>query len=63
MERKEFYKKSIIEMAEQLAEIIDNGEVAELSRSRSGVKLFRVKRRHEVIQKKAPGKWGGSCEL
>lgn len=63
MERKEFYRQSIIELAEQLAEIVDNGEVAEISKSRSGLKLFRVKRRHEIVRRKAPGKGGDSCEL
>ena len=51
MERKEFYRQSIIAMAEQLAEILDSGEAVEISRSRSGLKLIRAKRRHEVIRK------------
>ena len=51
MERKEFYEKSIIAMASQLAEILDSGEAVEISRSRSGLKLIRAKRRHEVIRK------------
>lgn len=51
MERKEFYEQSIIAMASQLAEILDNGETVEISRSRSGLKLIRAKRRHEVIRK------------
>lgn len=51
MERKEFYRQSIIAMAEQLAEILDGGEAVEISRSRSGLKLIRAKRRYEVIRK------------
>lgn len=49
--RKDFYKKTIIDMAEQLAGILDNGEAVEISRSRSGLKLIRARRRHEVIRK------------
>ena len=51
MERKEFYRQSIIAMTSQLAEILDNGEAVEISRSRSGLKLIRAQRRHEVIRK------------
>ena len=50
--RKEFYEAEIHSMAEQLAEILDNGETVEISKSRSGLKLFGVKRRHEVVRKR-----------
>lgn len=49
--RAEFYKGEIEKMADQLAGYIDEGLTVELSRSRSGIKLFVVKRRHEVVRK------------
>ncbi|MBD5521408.1 MAG: hypothetical protein HDR03_09350 [Lachnospiraceae bacterium] len=50
--RREFYEREIHNMAAQIAEIIDNGEMVEISKSRSGLKLFRIKRRHEVVRKR-----------
>lgn len=50
--RKEFYESEIHSMAAQIAEIIDSGEMVEISKSRSGLKLFRIKRRHEVVRKR-----------
>lgn len=50
--RKEFYESEVHDMAAQIAEIIDSGEMVEISKSRSGLKLFRIKRRHEVVRKR-----------
>lgn len=50
--RKELYQKEIEKMADQLASYIDEGLTVELSRSRSGIKLFVVKRRHEMVTRK-----------
>lgn len=50
--RKEFYESEVHNMAAQIAEIIDSGEMVEISKSRSGLKLFRIKRRHEVVRKR-----------
>jgi len=50
--RAEFYESEVHDMAAQIAEIIDSGEMVEISKSRSGLKLFRIKRRHEVVRKR-----------
>lgn len=53
--RKEFYESEIHRIAPQLAEMLDNGYTAEISKSRSGLKLFAVTRKHEVLKR------GGKC--
>lgn len=49
--RKEFYEKELHGMAEQMAEMLDNGFAVEVARSRSGLKLFAVTRRHAVVKR------------
>ena len=49
--RKEFYEKELHNMASQMAEMLDNGYAVEVSRSRSGLKLFAVSRKHAVVRK------------
>lgn len=49
--RREFYKKSIQSMSEQIADIISDGAVVQISRSRSGLKINKVIVVHEVVQK------------
>jgi hypothetical protein len=50
--RKEFYEREIHSMAEQMAELLDKGYSVEIGKSRSGLKLFAVSRRHEVVKRK-----------
>lgn len=50
--RKEFYETEIRNMAEQMAELLDKGYSVEIGRSRSGLKLFTVNRKHEVVKRK-----------
>lgn len=50
--RKEFYETEIRNMAEQMAELLDKGYSVEIGRSRSGLKLFTVSRKHEVVKRK-----------
>lgn len=49
--RKEFYKSEIHSMAEQIAQILDSGYSVEIGKSRSGLKLFTVSRKHEVVKR------------
>lgn len=50
--RKEFYEREIHNMAKQCAEILDSGYSVEVGKSRSGLKLFAVSRKHEVVRKR-----------
>lgn len=50
--RKEFYEREIHNMAAQMAEILDSGYSVEVGKSRSGLKLFSVSRKHEVVRKR-----------
>lgn len=50
--RKEFYETEIHNMAEHMAELLDRGYSVEIGRSRSGLKLFTVNRKHEVVKRK-----------
>lgn len=49
--RKEFYESEVHNMAEQIAEILDRGYSVEIGKSRSGLKLFTVSRKHEVVKR------------
>lgn len=51
MERKRFYESELHRMAEQVAEILDKGYTVEISQSRSGLKIFKVSRRYEVVKR------------
>lgn len=50
--RKEFYENEVHNMAVQIAEILDNRYSVEIGKSRSGLKLFAVSRKHEVVRKR-----------
>jgi hypothetical protein len=50
--RGEFYESEIHSMAEQIAQILDSGYSVEIGKSRSGLKLFAVSRKHEVVKRK-----------
>lgn len=49
--RKEFYESEVHNMAAQMAEILDKGYSVEIGKSRSGLKLFTVSRKHEVVKR------------
>lgn len=49
--RQEFYEDEIHKMAAQIAEILDSGYAVELAKSRSGIKLFSVSRKYQLVRK------------
>lgn len=49
--RKEFYESEVCKMASQIAEILDAGYAVELAKSRSGLKLFSVSKKHQVVRR------------
>ncbi len=61
-EKKNIYKQLLIDMADQMATLLSEGRAIEISKSRSGLKLYSFRKRHEVVQRKAPGEGGGSHE-
>lgn len=50
-EKKNFYKQLLIEMNDQMADLLANGKAIEIDRSRSGLKMYSFRRKHEVVQK------------
>lgn len=56
MMEKKNYAEMVKEAAEQIAEILEGGETVEISRSRSGIKLIKSRRRYEQIRKTPAGK-------
>lgn len=53
-----FYKEKdyalfLEEMQEQIAELLTNGFTVEIDRSRSGLKLYAFRRKHQQIRKKS----------
>lgn len=49
--RREFYEEELYSMVPQLAELLDKGFSLEVAKSRSGLKIFAVTRRHEVVRR------------
>lgn len=49
--RQEFYEEELRQMARQISEILDSGYSVEICRSRSGLKMYSCRKRHEVIRK------------
>lgn len=54
--KKEIYKQLLIDMSDQMADLLSAGQTIEVDRSRSGLKLYSFRRRHEVIKKATPRK-------
>jgi hypothetical protein len=50
-EKKNFYKRLLTEMNDQMADLLANGKAIEIDRSRSGLKMYSFRRRHEIVQK------------
>lgn len=50
-EKKEFYKRLLIEMSSQMADLLADGKAIEVDRSRSGLKMYSFRRKHEVVQR------------
>lgn len=48
--RKEFYENKIHEITPIIAEMLDNGYQVELARSRGGIKIYSVSKKHYVIK-------------
>lgn len=53
--KKEKYQQTLIDLAPHLAELLDNGFILEIAKSRSGIKIFRTIRRHEILDYKNGG--------
>ena len=53
--KKESYEQKLISIAPHLAELLDAGFILEIAKSRSGIKIFRTIRRHEVLNYKNGG--------
>ena len=51
MKDKRFYEELLIDMAGQMAELLAAGKAIEIDRSRSGLKLYSFRRRHEIVRK------------
>lgn len=49
--RKQFYEEKLHEIAGEIAEMLDKGYQAEICRSRSGIKIYSVSKKHHVISK------------
>lgn len=50
-EKKDIYKQLLIDMSDQMAALLADGKAIEIDRSRSGLKLYSFRRKHEVVQK------------
>lgn len=50
-EKKNFYKRLLTEMNDQMADLLANGKAIEIDRSRSGLKMYSFRRRHEIMKK------------
>lgn len=50
-DKKEFYKKLLVGMSDQMADILANGKAIEIDHSRSGLKMYSFRRRHEIVQR------------
>ena len=48
--RKEFLEQKIHEIAPIVAEMLDSGYQVEICRSRSGIKIYSVSKKHHVIK-------------
>ncbi len=48
--RKEFYEDKIHEVAPIMAEMLDNGYQVEVCRSRSGIKIYSVSKKHYALK-------------
>lgn len=53
--KKEKYEQTLIDLTPHLAELLDAGFILEIAKSRSGIKVFRTIRRHEVLDYKNGG--------
>lgn len=51
--REKFFNEQILRMAPQIARILDSGFSVELSKSRSGIKILKVLKIHEVVAREA----------
>ncbi len=48
--RKEFFEKRIHEIAPIIAEMLDSGYQVEICRSRSGIKIYSVSKKHYALK-------------
>lgn len=56
---REEYEKVIHEAAGQMAQLLENGYSVEVATSRSGLKLYKIKKTHEMIRRQiSPDKRG-----
>ncbi len=50
--RKQFYEERLHQIAGEMAEMLDSGYQVEVCRSRSGIKIYSVLKKHHVIKRK-----------
>lgn len=53
--KKEKYEQTLINLAPHLAQLLADGFILEIAKSRSGLKVFRTIRQHEVLNYKNGG--------
>lgn len=53
--KKEKYEQTLINLAPHLAQLLADGFILEIAKSRSGIKVFRTIRRHEILNYKNGG--------
>lgn len=49
--RKDFFESRLYEIVPEIAELLDRGYQVEVCRSRSGIKIYSVSKKHHVISK------------
>lgn len=58
-EKKATYKQLLADMNDQMATLLAEGRAIEIDHSRSGLKMYSFRRKHEVVRKQkseAPGR-------
>lgn len=58
-EKKATYKQLLADMNDQMASLLADGRAIEIDHSRSGLKMYSFRRKHEVVSKqkhRVPGR-------
>lgn len=50
-EKKATYKQLLADMNDQMASLLADGKAIEIDHSRSGLKMYSFRRKHEVVRK------------
>lgn len=49
--RQQFYENELCQMISQLAELLDRGYSVEIGKSRSGLKIFSISKKHIIVRR------------